>query len=90
VRRVSYDFHNSPEVSEYPRPTAHSIAGFTSPSATLFKRPFWTHSSNRLMGRNFGLEDQVTALLMDDALAPIAAQCFSEITAFEISRQFHA
>jgi hypothetical protein len=47
-------------------------------------------NQDSLMGRNFGLEDQVTALLMDDAVASIAAQCFSEITAFEIPRQFHA
>jgi hypothetical protein len=42
-----------------------------------------------LMGRNFCLEDQVTALLMDDAVAPVAAQGFGEITAFEIPRKFH-
>jgi hypothetical protein len=39
------------------------------------------------MGTKFGLEDQVTALLMDDAVAPIAAQRFGEITAFEVPRQ---
>jgi hypothetical protein len=43
-----------------------------------------------LMGRNFGLEDQVTTHLMDDGVVPIATQCFGEITAFEIPWQFHA
>jgi hypothetical protein len=43
-----------------------------------------------LMGRNLGLEDQVTTFLMDYAVTPIAAQCFCEITAFKIPRQLHA
>ena len=43
-----------------------------------------------LIGRKFGLKDQVTALLMDDAVAPIAAQCFGEFTAFKVPWQFHA
>ena len=41
------------------------------------------------MGRNLGLEDQVTTFLMDYAVTPIAAQCFGEITAFKIARQLH-
>src|SRR5271165_4957256 len=43
-----------------------------------------------LMGRNLGLEDQVTTFLMDYAVTPIAAQCFCEITDFKIPRQLHA
>jgi hypothetical protein len=43
-----------------------------------------------LMGRNLGLEDQVTTFLMDYAVTPIAAQGFGEITAFKIPRQLHA
>jgi hypothetical protein len=42
------------------------------------------------MGRNLGLEDQVTTFLMDYAVIPIAAQCFGEIAAFKIPRQLHA
>ena len=44
----------------------------------------WDRDS--LMGRTFGLEDQVTALLMDYAVAPVVTLCFSEIAALEIPR----
>jgi hypothetical protein len=68
------------------------VSGYEAKYAVECSQSNWIMVWNRdsLMGRNFGLEDQVTALLMDDAVASIAAQCFSEITAFEIPRQFHA
>jgi hypothetical protein len=40
------------------------------------------------MGRNLGLEDQVTTFLMDYAVTPIAAQCFGEITALRSRGSF--
>jgi hypothetical protein len=68
------------------------VSGYEPKDAVECFQSNWVMVRNldSLTGRKFGLNDQVTALLMDEAVAPIAAQCFGEFTAFEIPRQFHA
>jgi hypothetical protein len=68
------------------------VPGYEPNDAAECSQSNWIMVRDRdsLMGRNFGLEYQVTTLLMDNAVGPVMTQCFGEITAFEIPWQFHA
>jgi len=43
-----------------------------------------------LMGRRFGLENDVTARLVDNPIIPMLAKSLDQRAASEVSRQFHA